>query len=309
MRVFESTDIQETFESPVLTIGNYDGIHVGHRRIIERVKERAAEVSGTAMLMTFDPHPLRVLRPDKAPASITPLAERKRLIEEAGIDVLFVLPFTPEFALLPPEAFISSILVAGLAVKGVVIGYDFRFGREGRGDTAFLREAGRTHGFFVEVIDAVTVDGEKVGSNRIRKLVAEGDVTMAAKLLGRPFAMEGAVVRALGRGRTIGYPTINLETEYALVPKNGVYVTEVEIEGRRRGGVTNVGYNPTFEQGRQRSIETFILDFEGDLYDKHVRLRFLKRVRDEMKFESAEDLTDRIGKDVDIGKAYFRERG
>ncbi len=306
MQVFESFDIREKFENPVLTIGNYDGIHLGHRQIIDGVKERARELSGTSMLLTFSPHPLHVLRPDRELAAITPLAEKKRLIGDAGIDVLVIAPFTAEFARIEPKAFITSILVDKLAIKGLVIGYDFRFGHLGKGDIASLQEAGGTWGFFVEVIDAITLEGEKVGSNRIRGLINAGDVAKAAKLLGRHFYIEGMVIRALGRGKTIGYPTINLKTDYALIPKNGVYVTEAEVNGQRWGGLTNIGYNPTFEQGQVRSIETFILDFEGDLYDKQVRLHFLERIRDEMKFGSAEDLAARIAKDVERGRAFFR---
>ena len=260
------------------------------------------------MLMTFRPHPLHVLQPDRELAAITPLAEKKRLIEEAGIDVLIIAPFTAKFARIEPEAFITSILVDSLAIKGLVIGYDFRFGHRGKGDIPALEEAGRKWGFFVEVVDAVTLEGEKVGSNRIRGLLSAGDVAKAAKLLGRRFAIEGTVIRARGRGKTIGYPTINLKTDYALIPKNGVYVTEAEVDGRRWGAVTNIGYNPTFEEGRVRSIETFILDFEGDLYDKKVRLHFLERIRDEMKFGNAEELTARIAKDVERGRACFRQR-
>jgi riboflavin kinase/FMN adenylyltransferase len=309
MQVFDSFDIREKFENPVLTIGNYDGIHLGHRRIIERVKERARELSGTSILMTFRPHPLHVLRPDKELAAITPFEEKKRLIRDAGIDVLLVVPFTAEFARIEPEAFVASILLDKLAIKGLVIGYDFRFGHLGKGDVAFLREAGRDRDFFVEAVDAISLDGEKVGSNRIRGLVSAGDVAKAGKFLGRYFAIEGTVIRARGRGKEIGYPTINLKTDYSLMPKNGVYVTEAEFDGRRWSAVTNIGYNPTFEQGQVRSIETFILDFVGDLYDKKVRLHFLERIRDEMKFGSAGELTARIAKDVEIGRACFRQRG
>ncbi|MGA3174345.1 MAG: bifunctional riboflavin kinase/FAD synthetase [Syntrophorhabdales bacterium] len=308
MRVFESLDIEEKFKNPVLTIGNYDGIHIGHRRIIERVKANAKALSGTSMLMTFNPHPLHILRPHGESAAIVPLAEKKRLIEEAGIEVLIIVPFTVRFAHLSPETFITSILVERLAIRGLVVGYDFRFGRQGRGDIALLEEAGHKAGFFVETVGPITLEGEKVGSNRIRRLVAEGDVSTAARLLGRPFAIEGTVVRALGRGRDIGYPTINLETDYSLIPKNGVYVTEVAFEGSRHGGLTNIGHNPTFEKGQKRSIETFILDFDGNLYERRVRLHFLARIRDEMKFETAEELKARIGADVEIGRALFKER-
>ncbi len=309
MRVFESLDVEEQFARPVLTIGNYDGIHLGHMRIIERVKERARAISGTSMLMTFDPHPLHILRPDKELAAIAPLPEKKRLIEKAGIDVLFVLPFTARFADLSPEAFVASVLVEKLAVAGVVVGYDFRYGRKGRGDAALLSAAGRAHGFFVETVGAVTLDGEKVGSNRIRKLVADGSVAAAARLLGRPFALEGTVVKAWGRGRGMGYPTANLETDYSLIPKDGVYVTEAAFDGTKCGGLTNIGHNPTFGEGQGRSIETFILDFEGDLYGRKVRLSFLDRIRDDMKFASVDELKARIALDVEAGRAVLRQRG
>ncbi len=309
MQVIQSLDVDVHFKNPVLTMGNYDGIHLGHRRIIERVKEKALEISGTSMLMTFDPHPLHVLRPERELAAITPLEEKKRIIQEAGIEVLLILPFTRELSLIPPETFVASVLVDRLSVKGVVIGYDFKFGRGGGGDTALLQEMGRRYGFLVEVIAPVTVDGEKVGSNRIRKLVRDGQVENAAKLLGRYYGVEGRVVRAKGRGGTIvGYPTMNLDTHYHLIPKNGVYVTEAEIEGRRFEGVTNVGHNPTFESGQQRSIETFILGFEGDLYDKEVRLTFLTRLRDEVKFGSVDALKGQIAKDVGTAREYFDRR-
>jgi len=226
MLVFESLDIREKFDSPVLTIGNYDGIHLGHRRIIDRAKERAQELSGTSMLMTFRPHPLHVLRPDRELASITPFEEKTRLISDAGIDVLIVVPFTKEFARIEPEMFFDSVLVDKLAIKGLIIGYDFTFGHLGKGNTAFLKEAARDRQIFVEVVDAITLDGKKVGSNRIRGLVSGGDVAKVATFLGRHFAIEGTVIRAKGRGTGIlGYPTINLRTNYSLIPKNGVYVT------------------------------------------------------------------------------------
>jgi riboflavin kinase/FMN adenylyltransferase len=309
MRVFESLDPVAKFAKPVLTIGNYDGIHIGHVRIIDRVKERARAISGTSMLMTFNPHPLHILRPDKEMAAIVPLAEKKRLIEEAGVDVLFVLPFTAQFADLSPETFVASVLVEKLAVAVVVVGYDFRYGKKGRGDAASLEAAGRAHGFFVETVGAVTIDGEKVGSNRIRKLVADGSVAAAARLLGRPFALEGTVVKAWGRGRGIGYPTANLKTRYSLIPKDGVYVTEAAFDGNTRGGLTNIGHNPTFGEGQGRSIETFILDFEGDLYGRKVRLSFLDRIRDDMKFASVDELKARIAQDVEAGRAVLRQHG
>ena len=308
MRIFRSIDIREKFKNPVLTIGNYDGLHLGHRRIIERVKERARELDGTAMLMTFHPHPLKVLRPDKEVAAITPEDQKERVIEEAGIDVLFVVPFTEEFSRISPEAFVKTILVETLAIKGMVIGHDFRFGTAGKGNVARLEKMSREYGFFVEVMDAIALDGERVGSNRVRSLVAEGDVAKVAQLLGRPYMISGKVVRAKGRGRTIGFPTINLRTDYPLIPANGVYVTEVEALGRRYGAVTNIGLNPTFENGQERSIETFILDFNDDLYDKEVRLRFFRRIRNEERFASVDELKARIAEDVHTARDYFGSR-
>jgi riboflavin kinase/FMN adenylyltransferase len=298
MRIFRSINIDEKFENPVLTIGNYDGIHLGHRRIIERVKERAREMNGTSMLMTFYPHPLKVLKPERQVSAITPEDQKERVILETGIDVLFVVPFTAEFSCVTPEAFVKNILVDTLAIRGLVIGFDFRFGAHGKGDVKLLEKLSHDYGFFVEVVHAIDMDGEKVGSNRVRKLLKEGDVSMVARLLGRPYMIEGRVVRGDGRGRKIGFPTINLHTDYPLVPKTGVYVTEVEFDGERHRAVTNIGYNPTFEDGRDLSIETFILDYRGDLYDKEVRLYFRERIRNEERFPSVEALKERIGEDV-----------
>ncbi len=305
MRIFETIDITERFPNPVITIGNYDGIHIGHRQIIERVKARAASLGGTSMLMTFNPHPLHLLRPERELAAIVPLEEKKRLIAETGIDVLLVLPFTREFSALAPETFVSYILVEKLGVKGVVIGYDFRFGSRGMGDISMLETLGASYGFFVEVVDAITLEGEKIGSNRVRRLVSEGNVTKAAGLLGKPYDIEGTVVRGAQRGSAIGYPTINLETHYSLVPANGVYVTEAEVHGRRYGAVTNIGYDPTFTDARVRTIETFILDFDGTLYGEKVKLRFMKRLRDEIKFSSVDELKARIADDVATARSYF----
>ena len=215
------------------------------------------------------------------------------------------MPFTDEFSRISPEAFVKTILVDELAIKGLVIGYDFRFGSAGRGDITLLKKLSRECGFFVEVVGAIAIDGEKVGSNRVRHLLKHGDVATAARLLGRPYMIAGTVVRAKGRGRTIGFPTINLLTDYPLIPKNGVYVVEVETSGQRYGAVTNIGYNPTFEIGQERSIETFILDFQGDLYDREVRLRFLERIRDEERFASVDALKARIAEDVETARAYL----
>lgn len=309
MRVFESLDIAEQFVNPVLTIGNYDGLHLGHRKIIERVKERARVIGGASLLMTFHPHPLRVLRPDKSIGLITPLYLKKKLIEEAGIDALFILPFTDEFRLITPEDFVLHILVEKLAIKGLIVGYDFKFGRQGKGNVGDLRALSGHYDYFFEVQSAITLDGEKVGSNRIRKMITEGEVEKAGRHLGRPYMIEGLVVQGEARGRSIGFPTVNLQTEFELIPRRGVYVTSVLIDGIQRQAVTNIGYNPTFD-GTRRTIETHILDFSGDLYGKEMALYFLQRVRDEVKFGDVEELKKHIWADVEIARTYFsRSKG
>jgi len=308
MRIFRSIPAEERFKNPVLTIGNYDGLHLGHRRIIERVTQRAREIDGTSMLMTFHPHPLHILRREKELPFITPEEQKEGVIAEMGIDILFVVPFTGEFSRITPEAFVETILCGRLAIKGIVIGHDFRFGAKGEGDVSLLERMSRSLGFFVEVVDPVTLEGERVASNRIRTLLSDGDVAQSARMLGRPYVIAGTVVRAKGRGAAIGFPTINLQTDYPLIPGHGVYVTEAEVDGRWLRAVTNIGHNPTFETGMERSIETFILDFHGDLYDKKVKVRFLKRIRDEARFASVEELKGRIAEDVEIARAYLRDK-
>ena len=306
MRVFESLDFSEKFVNPVLTIGNYDGLHLGHRRIIGRIQEKARDLNGTSMLMTFHPHPLTILRPDKCIGLITPLHVKKRLIEEAGIDVLIIIPFTDDFRHITPEAFVDNLLVKKLGIKGLIVGYDFKFGKEGKGNIEYLAPLSTEYGFFIESQGAITLDGEKVGSNRIRKMIQEGDVGKAALHLGRPYMIEGTVVKGEGRGRTIGFPTINLKTEFPLIPKRGVYITDVDVGGKRYPAVTNIGYNPTFD-GQSLTIETYILDFSGDLYDRNIALYFLERVRDEVRFSSVDELKERIWKDVDTAREYFNK--
>ncbi|HNY69508.1 MAG TPA: bifunctional riboflavin kinase/FAD synthetase [Syntrophorhabdus sp.] len=304
MQVFESLDFEEKFANPILTIGNYDGLHLGHRKIIERVEIKARENKGTSMLMTFHPHPLTILKPDRFIGLITPLPVKRRLIEEAGIDVMFIIPFTDEFHLISPESFVENILVQKLGIKGLIVGYDFKFGKGGKGNVEYLAAKSTQYGFFFDIQEAITLDNEKVGSNRIRRMIQEGDVKKAGLHLGRPYMIEGTVMAGDGRGRTIGFPTINLQTEFPLIPGRGVYVSSVEIGGKRLPAVTNIGFNPTFD-GQSLTIETYIMDFSQDLYNQKVALYFLDRIRDEVKFSSVDELKDRIRKDVEIARAYF----
>jgi riboflavin kinase/FMN adenylyltransferase len=304
MKTFESLNNFSYFPSPVLTIGNYDGIHIGHKQIIERVRTRAAEISGTSMLMTFNPHPLSILKPDNHLGLITPVDIRKRLIEENGIDVLLLLPFTDEFRLTDPDAFVKDILIKKLGIKGLVVGYDFKFGKGGKGDTHILKNLSLQYGFLFEAVDAITLNNEKIGSNRIRKLIMTGDVKKAELFLGRPYIIEGRVLKGYGRGGDMGFPTINIQTEFEIIPENGVYISEVEVGDKKYRSVTNIGYNPTFNN-QERSIETFILDFSDNLYGKKVSLYFHERIRGEIRFGNVDELKRRISMDVQAAELYF----
>ncbi|MCX8023228.1 MAG: bifunctional riboflavin kinase/FAD synthetase [Syntrophorhabdaceae bacterium] len=306
MKTFRSLKEVESFPNPVLTIGNYDGIHYGHRRIIERVKEKASELSGVSMLMTFDPHPLKILNPAKLKGLITPFYVKQSLLEACGIDILIALPFDEELRQIEPERFIDEILVGALKIKWLVVGYDFKFGKDGRGTTEMLTMLSEKKGFGFEVVDAITIDGEKVGSNRIRKLIFNGEVKKAGRFLERPYSIEGRVVRGFERGKGIGFPTINVKTDFEVIPKEGVYITEVEFDKRRYPSVTNIGNNPTFNN-REVTIETHILDFNGNIYDKDVKIFFLDRIRDEEKFDSIESLKGRIALDIETARVYFKK--
>jgi len=307
MKIFESFDVAAKFPNPVLTIGNYDGVHIGHKRIIKRVVEKAAEISGTPMLMTFAPHPHSILKPDSYIRLITPPSVKERLVAENGIEVMFVIPFSARLRSIAPQSFIEDILIGKLGVAGVIVGYDFRFGKGGAGDVEMLRDFARRKGFYFDVVEAITIDDEKIGSNRIRRLIMDGDVKKANELLDRPHMIEGVVVHGVNRGKNMGFPTINFETVFELIPHNGVYITEVEFDGKRWPSVTNIGFNPTFD-GKKLLVETHILDYVGDLYDRDVKIYFHDRIRSERKFKDMAELKERITADVSIAKEYFQNR-
>jgi len=304
VKVFESLKIVEKFENPVITIGNYDGFHLGHQKIIERVKEEAKVFSGTSMLMTFDPHPLSFLKPERFLGLLTPMHLKKRLIEGSGVDVLIVVPFTKEFRLVTAEAFVRDILIRTLNIKGLIVGYDFTFGKDGWGNVLLLQHLSEEYGFYFEFIGAIEIDGKKVGSNQIRKLIRKGETEKAKKFLGRPYMMEGRVTKGEGRGTDLGFPTVNLETDFELIPKNGVYVSEVEVDGKRYQSLTNVGDRPTFGE-KKLSIESHILDFHDNLYGKEVTIYFHQYLRDEKKFSSIAGLQKEISNDIENARRYF----
>ena len=307
MKIFQTFDIETRFPNPVLTIGNYDGVHMGHRRIIKRVVEKAREISGTPMLMSFYPHPHSILQPDSYIRLITPPHIKERLVAETGIEVMFEIPFDEHLRSIAPENFIEDVLLKKIGVAGVIVGYDFRFGKGGAGDVRMLMEYSHKKGFYFDVVGAITLDEEKIGSNRIRKLIMDGEVKKANELLGRLHMIEGFVVHGVNRGKNMGFPTINFETVFELIPGNGVYITEVEFDDRRWPSVTNVGCNPTFD-GRKLLVETHILDFGGDLYDREIVIYFHERIRAEQKFKDMSELVLQISRDVQTARDFFKKR-
>jgi len=296
------------FKPCALTIGNFDGVHRAHRRLLRNAAEAAAAGGLHPAVLMFDPHPSCVVAPERAPRLLTSIEERCELIRAQGIENVLVQPFTAELAQLTPEEFATKFLRDGLGAKIVIIGENFRFGCKQAGDTATLRELGSRLGFEVRPVEIVTWRGRRVSSGEVRKLIAEGAVGIAGRLLGRPYSISGEIIRGHGIGSKQTVPTLNLRTEAQVIPARGVYITQTtEIGGARRwNSITNVGYRPTFGNDEALTIETFLLDpLEGETPGR-IRLEFLRRVRDERTFESPEALKTQILRDVGRADTYFR---
>ncbi|MGI8608119.1 MAG: bifunctional riboflavin kinase/FAD synthetase [Candidatus Dormibacteria bacterium] len=287
-----------------ITIGSYDGLHQGHRQLLDRVLMGARRDSSSTALVTFDPHPRCVLAPDSCPMTLTTVDEKADLLGEMGVDHLVVLPFDRQLSLLSATDFMDR-LVDRVPLRGLVIGHDFALGHDRQGNRAFLQECGRERGFEVETIEPFSLDDHVVSSSYIRTLLLEGDVATAARLLGRDYSISSFVEHGTGTGSRIGYPTANFSiTPNKLVPHTGVYATWVDIDGRAYQGAMNIGYRPTFGENRL-TVEAFILDFEGDIYHQDVRARLVARIRDEQKFESVDALIAQIGIDVDHARSQL----
>ncbi len=284
----------------VVTLGNFDGVHTGHKRILERVCSRAKELGVESLVYTFEPHPLKVLAPAKSPPLLTTLEEKVSLIEECGISTLVVASFTKEFASRRPDEFVGKVLAEELEASEVIIGHDFSFGRAKRGTIEHLKELGMEYGFSVEVVKAHEMLGGVVSSSRIRKLIGSGDVTAAAKLLGRRHSIKGRVVRGRSLGKEIGFPTANLKVTEGLVPQPGVYAVTVEVHGTGSGELTavaNIGSAPTFDR-KKTLLEVHIIDFEGSIYGKDIVVDFYEKLREEERFSSPQELGAQIARDV-----------
>jgi riboflavin kinase / FMN adenylyltransferase len=291
-------NIHRPLSNPALTIGNFDGVHRGHRALFKQVKSWADRLQGQSVVMTFNPHPLEVFRPGNGPAFITTHERKLELIADAGIEVAIVVPFNEWFAQTTATQFVKDLLVDKIGIKAIVVGHDYRFGRGREGDIDFLRKMGEQYAFSVDAVSGIDVEGTLVSSTLIRQCIQGGDLREAGRLLGRPYEIAGLVVRGRNRGgRLLGFPTANIEMANHAAPKRGIYVVQVEIDGRLYGGAANLGYNPTFGD-TTISLEVHIFDFNETIYDKTITVRFIDRLRDEKKFSGPEELTQQIRLDV-----------
>jgi riboflavin kinase/FMN adenylyltransferase len=283
---------------PVLALGNFDGLHRGHVKIIERIRRGASERAGTPVVLTFDPHPPRVLRPDKAPPLLMTMDQKLAALEHAGVQGVAIVGFTHELSQWDPDVFVRRVLVDWLRVAEVWVGADFLFGRNRSGNFSLLRSLGQQFGFRAEKIDPIRYKDFVVSSTRIRRLVSEGRVEEAGALLGRHYAIGGEVVAGARRGRELGFPTANLATANDLIPPHGVYATFLTLDGVVRPGVTNIGVRPTFGDQLRPGVETHVLGFSGDLYGRKAEVAFVQRLRDERRFPDVDALREQIAADV-----------
>jgi riboflavin kinase/FMN adenylyltransferase len=302
MKVFNRLDqIIEPIKRAVITIGNFDGVHIGHQALFHEVIEKAEAIGGTSVAMTFEPHPLRVLKQNNHPPLITLYEQKAELIERSGIDVLICIPFTLEFAALSAEQFVSDLLVQKIGIKAIVVGEDYRFGKNREGNIDLLNRFGLKYRFEVIVagwIKSARALAERISSTKIRELVTDGRMEQAEKMLGRNYQIRGKVVAGRDRGgKVLGIPTANINLNDELCPKTGIYAVTVECEGNQHRGVANIGYSPTFDD-HVFTVEVHILDFNANIYGKKIRVNFIKRIRDEKKFSNISELIDQIKLDI-----------
>jgi riboflavin kinase / FMN adenylyltransferase len=292
------------------TIGNFDGVHRGQRAILDRVVARAEELGLPPVVVTFDPHPLTVLAPERAPVPLTTPRQKERLLEEAGIAAVMILRFTPELARVPARAFVRDFLHERVDLKEIYVGESFVFGHRREGNLELLRQMGEELGFAVGGVGEVVHAGERISSTRIRRAVADGNVAEAAEMLGRPYTVEGTIARGDRMGKRLGWPTINVMSENKLIPADGVYACRVFFPNYPAtfDCATNIGTRPTVYENYQRVVEGHILDFKADVYGQRVELHFYKRLREERIFPTVMDLSAQIGRDVEATREFFARR-
>jgi riboflavin kinase/FMN adenylyltransferase len=295
--------LKRPLTNPVVTLGNFDGVHLGHQKIFARVMEEAIKMDGEAVVITFEPHPLKVLSPEHCPPLLTPFRKKMMLIEESGIDTVLCIEFTTAFSQISPLAFMNNILVEKMRARKIIVGYNYHFGKDKGGDVETLKTVGKSFHVDVDVMEPLTIDGTVVSSSKIREFIKAGDVEKAAKLLGRDYPVIGNVVEGAKRGHTLGFPTANLAISEEVYPKAGVYAVDVLWNRQPFNGVANIGVNPTFQAAHSEmkanvSFEVYILDFDHTIYGDEIQVSFKKRIRDEVRFGSTADLIRQIQRDV-----------
>ncbi len=300
--IFGIDRLKKSFLNPVVTLGNFDGVHLGHQKIFSRVKEEAAKFHGEGLVITFEPHPLKILAPERFLPLLTPFKKKMMLIEKSGIETVLCIEFTIPFSEISPEAFIQDILLEKIKAKKVIIGYNYHFGKNQMGDAQTLIHAGKHFHFEVEVVEPLQIGGTIVSSSKIRELIRDGQVEEASTLLGRNYPMTGRVVKGTKRGRSLGFPTANLEIPDGLYPKNGVYAVDVIWNQMSFQGLANVGVNPTFSNLERLSLEVYILNFDREIYGEEIEIHFKKRIRDEIRFDSPSRLIEQIREDIQWAK-------
>ncbi|MEQ9500846.1 MAG: bifunctional riboflavin kinase/FAD synthetase [Deltaproteobacteria bacterium] len=297
-----AASVDPPLEGSVVTLGAFDGVHLGHRALIRRAVDAAKQLGVPSVGYTFYPHPAKIIAPTMAPKLLVSIERRAALMRAAGLDHVLVEPFDAAFAQVTADAFVADYLVRALHPKHVVVGFNFFYGHKRGGDTNHLKASGAKHGFEVEVVEPVESGTVVASSTAIREYLLEGNVAAAHTLLGRDFALAGTVVEGDKRGRTIGFPTANLNPDSELLPANGVYATRVRLEGKLHDAVTNVGVRPTFD-GTRPTVETFLLDWSGDLYGRRIEVDFVARLRDERRFDGIDALKAQLARDVDAARA------
>jgi riboflavin kinase/FMN adenylyltransferase len=312
MKIIERIEaIQKPFKNAVLSIGNFDGVHIGHQALFHTAIETAEAIDGTSVAMTFEPHPLRVLSRKKQPPLITLHEQKAELIGKAGLDVLVCIPFTKEFAALSAEEFVKELLVEKIGMKAVVVGQDYTFGKNRQGTVPLLKEYGKELDFKVIVpdwIQGIGIDEKRISSTIIRELVMEGNVCLAKKMLGRYYQIRGLVATGRNRGgKLLGFPTANINLQDELCPKTGIYAVTAEYDKKIYPAVANIGYSPTFDD-HIFTVEVHILDFNKDIYGQSLRVNFIKRLRDEIRFPNIDALSAQIKKDIEVARSLLAKQ-
>ena len=314
MEIIRGIDqLRRVFQNPVVTLGNFDGVHLGHQKIFKRIKEEASRIHGEAIVITFDPHPLKVLSPRRCPPLLTPFRKKMMLIEQSEIETVLCIEFSLPFAELSPPEFFKQILVEKVNARKIIVGYNYHFGKKQSGDIETLKELAAPFQIGVEAIEPLKIGQAIVSSSKIRELIKHGKVTDASKYLGRDYLVMGKVIEGFKRGHGLGFPTANLELSEELYPRGGVYAAEVVWKNQTLEGLANIGTNPTFSPTREGkapslSLEVYILNFDREIYGDEIQVHFKQRIRDEIQFESTSQLIDQIKKDVHWAKEkVFRD--